>query len=345
MLSRIIVVLFGGIFVLLSGELVARQADAKKQPSDQLAKAGFDIYHVQRSDGATINCYLTNSPRKLPLIVQIDGSGAGSAFTKSGNGRINSGLTGFLASLVENEAHVLVIEKPGVSLFDQREKGRVRNASKTFFTNYTLEYVTQSHVEAIQAVLQLPHVSNEKVLIFGISDGGQFATEVSANLPEATHVAALCCGGPTQIFDFVTFAARPQPNDQPGDAQRRVEQVYKDWQAIRDDPLSIEKFWNGHPYRRWASLCSSSSTDALLKTDAQIFVAHGTLDDSVPIESFDMLVSTLRSKGKNIVAERLEGLDHHFRSKEEIENRGNASFDQLLGRILEWWKSSEAESP
>ena len=327
---------FASLFI--ASPLLAQSA-AIKQPSEQLAPVGFHIYHVKSSGGSTIRCYLSDSSKKLPLIVNIDGSGSSSAFTKSGK-RINGGITQYLASLTSGVAHVMVVEKPGVELFDSRQTGNDK-ASKAFLENYTLEYITKSHVEAIRAVLRLRQVSDEKVLIFGISDGGQFAAEVSAHLPEATHVAPLACGGPTQIFDFVTFAARPRENDKPGDAQRRIEEVYSKWQAIAEDPTSIDKFWYGHPYRRWASLCSSSTIEALLKTNAKIFVAHGTLDEAVPIESFDALVATLHTKGKSFVAKRMEGMDHHFQSKLERKQNRYDSFDQLVAEILKWWQTTD----
>lgn len=316
--------------------LVAQEVIAKKQPSEALASAGFDIYHVARSDGSTIQCYLSGSSKTLPLIVNFEGSGAGSAFRQN-DGRVNGGMTGYLASVASETAHVLVLEKPGVKLFDEHQKGTVKGASRTFLENYTLEYLTQSHIEAIRAIVRLPQVSGDRILLFGISDGGQLAAETSAKLPEATHVAALACGGPTQIFDFVQFADQPQPDDEPGDVQKRVEEVYTQWEAIQQDPLSIEKFWNGHPYRRWASLCAASTTDALMTTKAKIFVAQGTADDAVPVESFDVLVSTLRTKGKTIVAERLDGLNHNFENEKDTGEQRYVHLDQLIERILNWW--------
>ena len=327
-----------GLSLLMCTSCIAQESTAEIQSPSPLESAGFDVYHVERSDGTTIHCYLSNSKESLPLIVNIDGSGYGSAFTKMEKG-INGGMTGWLASVTQDDAHVLVIEKPGVKLFDEHQGGNVEGASRTFLENYTLEYVTQSHVEAIRAILRLPQVRDERVLIFGISDGGQIAAEVSANLPEATHVAPLACGGPTQIFDYVIFASRPQPDDKPGDVERRVNDIYATWDKIQDDPLSIEKFWSGHPYRRWSSFCSSSTTDALLKTKAEIFMAHGTLDDSVPVESFDVLVATLRTRGKKVIAKRLDGLSHHFQSETEAQEQSYESLDELIAKILEWWKS------
>jgi len=331
---------------LLGGpQLHAQNVIAEKQPSAALASVGVSVYHVPRSDGTIIRCYLSGSVSgkdpvaddKLPLLVNVDGSGAVSAFRKQDD-RINGGMSGYLASVVQGRAHVLVVEKPGIELFtDHQKRGTVEGASREFLENYTLEYLTQSHVEAVQAVLKLPHVNEHKLLLFGISDGGQLAAEVSVHLPETTHVAALACGGPTQIFDFVLQAGRRQPGDKPGDAQKRVEAIYQRWDEIGKDPSSIEKFWSGHPYRRWSSFCSQSTTDALLKTKAEIYVAHGTADQAVPVESFDVLVSTLRTKGKTLVAERLDGLTHNFEIEGDTSDKRYEPLDQLISRIIQWW--------
>ncbi len=332
-----LIILFGLLFWGASSSCIAQQHKAEKQAENELTKIGFDSYEVKRSDGTTIRCYLSSSAESLPLIVNVEGSGAGSAFMKIGE-QINGGMTGWLAFVAQKDAHVLVVEKPGVELFDDHQGGNVEGASQEFLENYTLEYVTQSNVEAIRAILQLPQVSSKKVLIFGISDGGQIAAEISANLPEATHVAPLACGGPTQIFDFVMFASRPLPDDQLGDVEERVKDIYSSWEKILQDPQSTEKFWSGHPYRRWASFCASSTTDALLKTKAKIYLAHGVLDDAVPVESFDVLVATLRSKGQKLVAERLDGLSHQFQSEKESEEQSYDNLDQLIERILQWCK-------
>lgn len=326
------------LMFLFSPGLSGQEFGAEKQPKNELTEIGFDTYQIQRPDGTKIHCYLSNSEKTLPLIVNVEGSGAGSAFTKVGE-RINGGMSGWLASVAQEDAHVLVVEKPGINLFDKHQGGNVEGAPNSFLENYTLEYVTQAHVDAIRTILELPQVNSERVLIFGISDGGQIAAEISANLPEATHVAPLACGGPTQIFDYIMFASRPQPTDEPGDVEKRIADIYTSWDKIMEDPQSIEKFWSGHPYRRWSSFCASSTTDALLKTQAKIYLAHGALDDSVPVESFDVVVSTLRSKGRKIIAERLEGLSHQFQSEKEAEEQSYDNLDQLIERILQWWKS------
>ena len=323
----------------LAADALAQQpqspAELQKQARNQLATAGFEIYDLPQKDGPTIHCYLSKGKEELPLIVNVNGSGCSSAFTKTGD-RISGGITQWLAMMNRGKAHVLVIEKPGVRLFDSDDD--VSKASRTFLEKYTLEYITQSHAKAIRAIQSLPQVSKDRLLVFGISDGGQIVAELSAMMPEVTHVAALAGGGPTQIFDFVHFVAQPQEGDKPGDAQARVAGLYKRWSAIQQAPESIEKFWSGHPYRRWASFAKASSIDALLKTNAKIYVAHGTEDQSVPIVSFDVLVSSLRAKGKTLVAERLDGLSHNFQTEDEKANNQYDNMDQLLKRIFQWWE-------
>jgi dienelactone hydrolase len=56
------------------------------------------------------------------------------------------------------------------------------------------------------------------------------------------------------------------------------------------------------------------STD-LLRTKARIYLAHGTEDSSVPVESHDALEAELRANGRDVTAERLAGLDHSFLHK------------------------------
>jgi dipeptidyl aminopeptidase/acylaminoacyl peptidase len=111
---------------------------------------------------------------------------------------------------------------------------------------------------------------------------------------------------------------------------------------IQADPTSTEKFAWGHPYRRWSSFLATSTQEELLKSRAKIFMAAGTEDASVPINSFDTGVAKLRSRGREVEAVRLEGADHGFRKptdKSPIEG-----FEMVFSRIADWYFQSSAKA-
>jgi dienelactone hydrolase len=110
----------------------------------------------------------------------------------------------------------------------------------------------------------------------------------------------------------VANAARPRPDDRPGDAGRRVQEVFDAWTKVRQDPESTTQFWLGHPYRRWSSFLAHSVTEELLRAKARVYAAAGTRDAVIPVEAHDMLVAELRARGRDVTAERIEGADHGF---------------------------------
>jgi len=177
----------------------------------------------------------------------------------------------------------------------------------------------------------------------GHSEGGIVAAMVSAESPQVTHVASLAGGGPTQLFDLTEIRGRSRVGDNPGDAERRVQDIYDEWARILKDPESISKFWLGHPYRRWSSFLTHSVTEELLRTKARIYLAQGTLDTSVSVRAHDVLVAELQARGRDVTAERLEGADHGFRTQDMPEG-SPAGMQALFGRVLGWFLVAEAKA-
>src|SRR5262249_58584058 len=108
----------------------------------------------------------------------------------------------------------------------------------------------------------------------------------------------------------------------------RVNDILQGWAAVRAEPDSTAKFIWGHPYRRMASFLSASTTDALLRSTARIYLAHGTADDKVPIVAFDVLQAELLARGRDVTAERIDGADHGL-------NRAGQSMPQGMRAVMD----------
>lgn len=91
----------------------------------------------------------------------------------------------------------------------------------------------------------------------------------------------------------------------------------------------------GHAYRRWASFCSHPPVEALLRTKARLFLAHGSADDSVPIEAFDLLCAELIRAGRTDVdIRRYAGRGHSLAPPGAA--RGGPPLADLFDDILNW---------
>jgi pimeloyl-ACP methyl ester carboxylesterase len=328
---------------------VAVPGEESPRLEQEAAKLGvpFDRYTVKDAMGRTITFYLSvplagKPPANRPVVLYIPGSGCQSVFQKRGE-RVSGGYHTVLVQEAKERARILVVEKPGVKYLDTQAPGvsLEKAASEEFLKEHTLPRWAEANAAALRAAWALPGIDATRTLVVGHSEGGIVAARVAAELPQVTHVASLAGGGPTQLFDFVANAARPRPDDKPGYAGRRVQEVYDAWGRIQKDPEGITQFWLGHPYRRWSSFLKHSVTEELLRAKARIYVAAGTRDAVIPVAAHDMLAAELRVQGRDVTAERLEGADHGFLTDEMP--RPPAGMQAVLGRVLQWFLAEEAK--
>ncbi len=316
-----------------------RLSRAQLDPSD--LGIPYERYTVPDSLGREITFYLSRPPAaragaRLPVVLFVQGSGSQSLFRRY-EGMVVGGYQDLLLDAADGRIRVLAVEKPGVQFLDfPTRPGEAEEGSEEFLREHTLERWAEANVAALRATRALAGIDRGRTLVLGHSEGGLVAARVAAELPDVTHVASLSRGGPTQLFDLVLSRSRPRPDDSPGDAGRRVEALYREWEQIRADPDSTTRFWMGHPYRRWSSFLQASLTEELLRTQARVYVAHGTRDGSTPVTSHDVLVAELRARGRDVVAERVEGADHTFAQPGEPPASAGG-MRALFQRIVAWF--------
>jgi uncharacterized protein (TIGR03067 family) len=304
----------------------------------------FDRYTTRDKLDRTITFYLSHAPKgaseKLPVALWIQGSGCASVFSQR-DGKVFGGLQNLLLAAQKGEFRVLVVEKPGVAFGAvPKQPGSAEEGSAEFRREHTLPRWVEAVDAALTATHRLEDVDWTRTLVVGHSEGGIAAAHLAARNSQITHVAVLAGGGPTQLFDFVEFAAQARPTDRtPADVQARVADVYAGWAKVMADPDSADKLWLGHPHRRWSSFLRTSTLEGLVAARASVFAAHGTLDKAVPVASFDILRAGLAARGRDLVAVRLEGRDHGFRKADDAP--GDISgFQDVFGRVAAWFKET-----
>lgn len=313
------------------------------QPISEFDKLGtpFQGYTTKDKFGRTINFYVSRPPRqepgkKRPVALFIQGSGCQSLWRKQDD-RVTGGYQNILLKDPCSAVRVLVVEKPGVKLFDRGARpGSAEGGSPEFLREHTLERWAEANCAALQAAWTLPGVDPSRALVIGHSEGGIAAARMAADLPKVTHVASLAGGGPTQLFSLVEAQSIPRAGDRPGDAERRAEAIYVEWDRIKTEPESTQRFWLGHPYRRWSSFLKYSVIGELARSKARIYLVQGTRDTSVPVTGHDVLVAELRAQGRDVTAERLEGADHGFRLPTMPQGSPDGMQAVFL-RVLRWF--------
>jgi dienelactone hydrolase len=336
------------IYLLLIALLLGKAQQSLPKADPTPLGIPFQRYTTEDSFGRTITFYLSATQKgedgaRRPVVLFIEGSGCQSLFWKHGE-HIAGGIHLLLLEEAKGRARILVVEKPGVKFLDAPARpGSAVGASEEFLKEHTLPRWAEANRAALRAVWTLPDIDPTRSLVIGHSEGGIVAAMVSAESPRVTHVASLAGGGPTQLFDLTEIRSRSGDGDNPGAAERRVQNIYDEWEKIRKDPDSISKFWMGHPYRRWSSFLKHSVTEELLRTKAKIYLAQGTLDTAVSVRAHDVLVAELRARGRDVIAERIEGADHGFQAQ-EMPQGSPEGMQALFGRLLSWFMAAEAKA-
>lgn len=298
----------------------------------------FDRYATTDKLGRTITFYVSHPPadgKPRPIVLFVQGSGASSVF-RTREGKTSGGLQNLVRDAANGRARVLVVEKPGVQFGDDpANPGSAINARPEFRHEHTLPRWVEAVAAAVRAAHTLPDIDRTRTLVMGHSEGGIVSAHIAALEPAVTHVGILAGGGPTQLYDLIELARLGHMFAGAADTpEGRVKRVLDDWAKVQADPNSADKLWLGHPHRRWTSFLATSTLEGLLKSKARVFVSQGTEDKAVAVSGFEMLRAELLAKGRDVTAERLDGVDHSFRKAgEDAKNPGGmrAAFERVLG--------------
>lgn len=275
-------------------------------------------YHAfTKSDslGRTIQYYLSEQQDRIerPLLLYVQGSGAGSLFRQGADGRV-SGAMGHstIRDVFDGVARILLVEKPGVAYLD--DPASVESAASEFHMEHTLDRWTHALRTALRDACSRTDLDCARgVIVIGHSEGGVVAARVAASLATVTHVALLAGEGPTQLYSLLVLAREGVFFRHAGEtASPRIEYLLAEWRAVLDDAGAHNRFFFGHPYRRWSSFLATSPARELENTGARIYIAQGTADLAVSPASADVLFATLTSLGKDVCYSRQEAADHSF---------------------------------
>jgi pimeloyl-ACP methyl ester carboxylesterase len=322
---------------LLAICMIARGQERYQAVRDDAFPTGtaYTRYHTRDDLGRRITFYLSGDQNQpLPLVVSILGSGAYSSFIQRNGKILDAHRT--QREVFGSRAHVLIVEKPGISFLEQHSNpGTATEGSLEFRREHTLERWGEAISAALRAAYGLACVDRSKVLLVGHSEGALAVAWVAGKNPEVTHVASLAGSGPTQLFDFLERARNGILYDSlPKEPARQVAQLLADVVAIMADPNNPDKFWFGHPYRRWSSFMRTSAVEELSKTAARVFIALGTGEGPTAVQGFDVLYASLLSRGKDVCARLINGADHAFQFKGQPQRD---AYKGIYEQVRDWF--------
>lgn len=332
-----VVLLWTGALVSTSptGDWTLRWAENAKLPKP------IRQFELPRPDGSTLTAFLgvfgADAGVRKPLVILCDGSGAQSLFAAVGDNVGMTGLLGQFGRSLAGEFHVVALEKRGVKFLDGVRPGSAEGASEEYQQHATLEDRVADVKLLIDALLKQAPVDPSRVIVIGHSEGSDVAAAVSAAEPRVTHAACLAGAGITQFFDLVILQRRGMLKEGLPEQviANQIEQLHAEFAKILAAPDAIDQFFMGHAYKRWASFAKTPPVESLRKSRCKLFLAHGSADESVPVESFEALVAELvRSGRKDMTVRRYPDRDHGFMEKGA--DRSKPAMQDVLADLQEW---------
>ncbi len=208
---------------------------------------------------------------------------------------------------------------------------------KCYYENESLDYRVWQYDNTIKHIIKKSIMNPEKIVAIGHSEGSDVVAKLGTINNKITHIGFWSGSGNTQYNDFALFI-RKDTNEGKIDettSLQRLDSLYAQIEDIEKNPNAIDKFWLDNTYKRWHEF-SEPAVQNLLKINIPIFVAIGTKDQAVPIES-SLIIQTefIRHNKKNLTFRIYPHLDHGFETvptneDEEPEDRWMDIFAEFM---------------
>jgi hypothetical protein len=249
--------------------------------------------------------------------------------------------------------HVAFISKPGTPFCDTLEAEKFNPMKNLEAYRPSPEYVQKCgmdwEVQASSIVINSLHrmlpISGNKTVAMGFSEGGRIAAKLAAENKKVTHLVSAISGGLNHFYASIINtrmdAAAGKTTHQ--EAQAVIDSLFAVYEKIYSDPRNTDKWYDGHPYPRWASFCTDIPLDHLSKLNIPILLLNGTADRNAPVLDADYVkLEFLRLGKSNLTYRVLPGVDHSLYEVvvENGKEMGVSHRKEALNMIVDWIDSN-----
>lgn len=274
----------------------------------------FKHYSIFKKND-TINYYVY-SQREIHdttgILLFIHGSGAFPMFNVTKDSKTTSVVSTIpfdLEKLPKEYAFIIVAKKcvPFVSI------NKKYYPSKCFYENESLNYRVWQYDNVINELRKkIKHP--KKTIAIGHSEGSDVVAKLGTINKKLTHIGFWSGSGNSQYNDFALMIRKQVSEKKISEktATMKLDSLYEKLNDIEAHPNEINTFWMDNTYKRWHEF-SEPAVENLLKISIPIFVAIGTQDQAVPIESSLIIKSEfIRKHKKNLTYRIYQDYDHGF---------------------------------
>ena len=223
-------------------------------------------------------------------------------------------------SQLQGNIRIYALQKPHVG---HRETG-VFEASEAFDRSNYYAQLVKDQAEFIRSILNRDRSVEKRVVVFGVSEGGNIAAQLAAEIQQVTHLVTLGSGGMVGIDEFRLWGKAHNID---------FDRLY---QEVKKHPDSITHRALGQTYKYWASMLPVDPMQSLQKLTIPILAAIGAKDEMTPPASVNYLRDEFDRLGKkNLTLKIFPDWNHVLDDSTGINHRA-----ELLQLVSRWWEET-----
>jgi esterase/lipase len=245
--------------------------------------------------------------------------------------------------------HVAFISKPGTPFCDTFEVDEINPLQnledypppEEYIQKCGMDWELEASTRVIESLTRTLPNSSGKVIAVGLSEGGQMVPKLAEECGLITHLVSVEGSGLNQFYSSIinsrmdAAAGRITHHE----AQEAIDSLFAVYQRIYSDPESTEKWYYGHPYKRWGSFCNDIPLEHLVKLNIPILIVGGSADRNSPVLHADYIMLEFLRLGKtNLTYRVIPGMDHWL--TETVESEGEQEHishrEEVFGYISDW---------
>jgi len=289
---------------------------------------GLKSSHIQDEQLGDINYYVTEKgiDQEKPLLFLISGCRGLPTMlvVQCGEKSVQLGTVppDHIHSFSE-QYHVAFIGKAGTPFCDTVKVDEIKplknledyQPSEEYIQKCGMEWEVRASSIVIDSLCSTLDIAENRVIAIGFSEGGHLAVKLAAENKKITHLVSVISNGLNQWYSSIINrrmdAASGKITHQ--EAQEAIDKLFATYKAIYRDPRNTEKWYYGHPYKRWGSFCNDIPLEHLVKLDIPILLVNTSSDRNNPILQSDYIMLEFLRLGKtNLTYHVFPGCDHWF---------------------------------
>jgi len=315
---------------------------------------GLRAFRIDDPDLGEINYYVTEKSieQDKPVLFMVSGVRGLPVMlvVQSGEHSIQLGtIPPDQISAYSEACHVAFISKPGTPFCDTfmvDEINPLQNLedyppSEEYIQKCGLDWEVAASIRVIGELSERLPNSRKKIVVLGISEGGQLVPKLARECDNVTHLVGMATTALNQFYSSVINRRMDAAMGHitHAEAQEAIDSLFAVYKQIYSDPESTDKWYYGHPYKRWGSYCSDIPLEHLVELDIPILYVKGSADRNSPVLQSDYIMLEFLRLGKtNLTYKVLPGVDHWLSETVEVDGKQEhiSHRKEMFSIISEW---------